>query len=76
MRRPSGDQLGEPCQLPGPWLSCIGLDPSASASQISLTSPERPEANTIRRPSGEKLGLLSGEEEKITAAFGRPASKE
>jgi hypothetical protein len=41
MRRPSGDQRGDPCHRPGPWVSWCGSDPSTLASQISTASPER-----------------------------------
>ena len=74
--RPSGDHDGEPCQIPGPRVSWTGWEPSALASQISWTSPERPDSKANRRPSGEKLGPWSRFEEAATIASGRPVSKE
>ena len=56
MRWPSGDQAGKFWLRPGPRVSCTGPDPSAAASQISIRSPERVEANAIRLPSGENRG--------------------
>ena len=56
IRRPSGDQRGEPCDSPGPRVSWTEWVPSASASQISCASPERSDSKATRRPSGEKLG--------------------
>ena len=44
-------------------MSCAGLDPSAAATQISLRSPDRAEANAIRPPSGEKQGWPSKKDE-------------
>ena len=55
--RPSGDQRGEPCESPGPWVSCTGLDPSAVASQISCPRRRAKTRRRIGRPSGEKCGL-------------------
>ena len=57
MRRPSGDQRGDPWPSPGPRVSCVGLEPSASASQISCVSPERSVSKATLRPSGENSGL-------------------
>ena len=57
---PSGDQRGEPCARPGPRVSRVRFEPSASVSQISPASPARSDWNAIRRPSGENLGVKSG----------------
>ena len=54
--RPSGDQRGDPWLRPGPRVSRVGFDPSASASQISSLSSARPDTKAIRRPSGEYCG--------------------
>jgi hypothetical protein len=51
--RPSGDHRGEPSQRPGPWVSGVGFEPSAPATQISFRSPPRLDSKAIRSPSGE-----------------------
>ena len=49
---------GDPWQRPGPRVSRVGFDPSASASQISARSPARSDSKAIRRPSGEYCGSI------------------
>src|SRR5205085_4347382 len=56
--RPSGDQRGEPAWLPPKLVSCTGLRPSPSHTQISRL-PLRSETKVMWFPSGENCGLDS-----------------
>src|SRR5579871_3998203 len=62
---PSGDHRGVP--VPGPFneVNCVCLSPSRSHTQIS-SFPVRLEANAMRSPDGEMLGLSSRREERIS----------
>jgi hypothetical protein len=65
MRRPSGDQRGEPVAGLSKEVNWSGLLPSLSEIQISWL-PERSEANAILLPSGENCGLTSRRVESIS----------
>ena len=67
-----------------PCVSCCGLNPSASATQMSVVSPECIEPNTSRRPSEDGSQLpsvtplreaptLLGREESSARQFARRA---
>src|SRR6478736_434047 len=66
---PSGDQRGVPVSGPAYRVSCTGIRPLLSLTQISLL-PERFERNATRLPSGEYCGLESYWVEEITFAAG------
>src|SRR5438477_10906919 len=55
---PSGDQRGVPVSGPPYFVSCTGIRPLLSLTQISLL-PDRLERNATRLPSGEYCGLES-----------------
>ena len=48
-RWPSGDQVALPWFRPGPWVSWVGLVPSALATRMSVVSPLRFEVNETSR---------------------------
>src|SRR4030095_2165488 len=76
IRRPSGDQDGEPGPPAGPppglWVSCCGFDPSASAIQRLAVVPLREEENASRRPSGDSRASSSRKLDPATNCTGRP----
>ena len=44
---------------PGPCVNWRALEPSAEASQMSRSSPERDDVKTSSVPSGENCGWMS-----------------
>src|SRR5215831_14765954 len=62
---PSGDQRGVPVNGPPYLVSCTGMRPLLSLTQISLL-PERLERKATRPPSGEYCGLESYCVDEIT----------
>ncbi len=68
-RAPSGDHDGDPGRCRVLRVSRRAFDPSAAATQI-WTWPERPDANARRRPSGEKCGSVSNDEDGATSSTG------
>ena len=71
IRRPSGDQRGEPCQIPGPWVSCIGSDPSAAASQISIPLAAAPRLEDDPAAVRRKVRVRSLRDEERSNGVGR-----
>src|SRR5215469_213364 len=58
MKRPSGDQAGQPSSEPGPLVSCIGgpFVPISFTYMCDLLSLSSNLANATWLPSSEKLG--------------------
>src|SRR5215469_9793605 len=62
---PSGDQRGVPVNLIPNDDNWMGLEPSASHTQISL-KPVRSDEKAIFDPSGEMLGAICWRDETIS----------